>query len=248
MQEDIQTKVAARQMLLDELEAAKPAPLPQAVDQGKATVTGATTTPGAGTPYGNGAGDVDMDAEGEDEEAVTPAGMVGRPEGNSLAFSRQQEADEDDLFGDEGTEDGTAGGTAEEDGGGEAEGDEEEEDDEEGEEEDVDHGGVVAMGEEEEEMGEEEENEMAALLRTEFLVTEPSPAPMSAATPGAEAQAQADAYNALNDFTMAGGVDAMPLEAASSPAYEYPTEGIVGMRRLAEGVDEDDESSDDSED
>jgi transcription initiation factor TFIID subunit 7 len=101
-------------------------------------------------------------------------------------------------------------------------------------------------------MGEEEEDEMAAMLRAELgnLVTDSSPAAMSVGTPGAEAQAQADAYNALNNFAMAGGMEALPFEPASSPAYrEYSgVEGGVGMRRLAEGVEEDDDSSDESDD
>lgn len=281
MQADVQTKVSARQVLIDELEAAKPKPAPRpSAEPGKASAPASGLPSNAETPLQ----DVDMedaDAEGEDE-GVTPA--AARPDGESPAF---EEEDEEDLFGDEGTEDGTAAGTGDE--GGDGVDDGEGEEDAEGEEEDGGDEGEDASGDEEggdddadgegegdeegagvgareqggdgEEydedgdgvgMGDEEEDEMAAMLRAELgdLVTDSSPAAMSVGTPGAEAQAQADAYNALNNFAMAGGMEALPFEPASSPAYrEYSgVEGGVGMRRLAEGVEEDDDSSDESDD
>lgn len=241
LQDDVNTKVAVRQALLDEIEA-------KTADAGAAAATDdaakAAATPAAGDEErDDSAGLFDDDADGEGEfEGQTPAATPGMamatpmPEGESPAA----ESDED-LFGDDDDDDGdgeSVGATpaatpglptpAVPEGDAEGEGEEEDGDDAEG---DFEMGGDEDA---------EVMDEMALLLQAE-LGGQPDPGDIAAAAVSAtEAGADAAAL-ALDDLAAAGA-----LEAPSSYGFSG-VEGGVGMRRLASGVIAADDSSDDDD-
>lgn len=270
MQADIQAKNAARQALVDDLEARKPTktpdtPAPVSEAPSRAGIKGSMSgsgTPGAATPGLRDLEVDEMDADGEDDEgsyAATPAARTAA-EGETPRYASGDDADaygdddDDDLFGDadaDGEEDGGGGGeagdlsglAAQAVSGSGAEQSANTPGAGAGEDED---GGDDADGEE------DEDDPMAAMLREELGEM--------AAAPGTpmDQDARDDASRDILDQFAAASADAQgtgspyPAAHASSPAMDYSAvEGGVGMRRLAEGVapdDDEEESSDDSSD
>lgn len=267
MQADIQAKNAARQALVDDLEARKPTktpdtPAPAGDAQSRAGTKGRMS--GSGTPGATpGLRDLevdDMDADGEDDEgsyAATPAARTAA-EGETPRYASGDDADaygeddDDDLFGDadaDGEDDGTGGeagdlsGLAAQavsgPGGGQLAG----------------TPGVAADDDADGDTdGEEDEDDpMAAMLREELGEMAAVPGtPMDQDARDAASRDILDQFAAASNADAPGSGSPFPAAHASSPAMDYSAvEGGVGMRRLAEGVtpdDDEEESSDDSSD
>ncbi|TYJ55259.1 hypothetical protein B9479_004089 [Cryptococcus floricola] len=243
LQADIQTKIAARQAIVDELGQAEEGAAieatrqPLSIDEKASSPDdreGKESTAAAETPMPMDAdADVDMD-EGAYSEAPTPAGENQEVRDSSPVYSD----DGDDLFGDDDDddddgEDGPPLPLPEGD-----EQDEEHEDDED----------------------EGEEDEMARMLRAELDGLDQMGGDDPDALPIVQDQADVDAAAALDTYGMTdefggfenqeanaadlmasldfGNVEQMP---ASEPEY---IEGGAGQRRYAVGADDDDSSED----
>lgn len=231
LQGDITTKVTARQVLVDELESmddTRPTArkeqiaVPLGVDSSKDTSPSGLPTPAAVSQGRDDATEaMDVDAEGEEEEPITPAGQTPGQE-SSPAQATEGEEGEDDLFGDDQSHSEDTGAEDDED---DAEGEEDEED-------------IHAEG--------EGDDDMAAMLQAELAGSPATPDEQAQANAaaalsdfamagGLEQGDSTDQGDALRDYRL--GLAGM--------------EGGVGMRRLASGLgvaDDDDESSDDSDD
>jgi len=235
LQDDVNTKVAARQALLDAIEK-------KASDARKAAEPEPTQTEAEPEQEQEQEQEVDDDvadlfddyADEQDTPAGTPMATPGVPAATPLpgeSPAPEQESDDDDLFGDDGEDDEEeegedAASAAPE---GEADGD-----------------GDITM--EDDEM-----DEMALLLQAELgkdadvaaTITDPETLGEGAV---AAAEAELDAFAAME-----GGFTPQPVPSTGTPtgfSAALPTfgvEGGVGMRRLATGVEDDDSSGSDED-
>jgi transcription initiation factor TFIID subunit 7 len=257
LQEDVNTKVAARQALLEAIEAkaaaarkaAEPEPTqtePDAEAEGEAEAEGDEDMADLFDDY----------ADGEDTPVGTPMATPGLPAATPLPGESPApdiESDDEDLFGDgddddDGEGEGEGEGDAEGEGEGGEEGGEEGEGEGEGDDEDdeMDEDGDITM--EDDEM-----DEMALLLQAELGKEDAADVAATITDPetmgeGAVAAAEAE----LDAFARAeGGFTPMSLTGTPTDSNAalpmFGVEGGVGMRRLASGV-EDDSSGSEEED
>jgi transcription initiation factor TFIID subunit 7 len=249
---DMENKMASRQTLLDELDA-------QAAEKRASKNAPATSdlpAKGAAMPQDEDIVMNDLDAEGENLSISTPAGTTP-------AIGTPAVYEDDDLFGDE--EESVMGMDAEGDAGtprsayvgGEVDEDTGDHDDDEENEmarmlrESMGGGGDDDMGD----TGGIEDG-MASPMSLSGMVLASSPAP-------GQGESDEMAAAALADFADAEGLDEagdelasmmmreLEMSMAGGNANAFGVEGGVGMRRLASGiagVEDDDESSDDSDD
>lgn len=240
LQDDVNTKVTARQVLLDAIEKEQ--------SDARAAAEAAAPKPEVVVDDGDaGLFEEDGDAEGEMDSNATPAATPGL-----VGVTPAAAESDDDLFGDDGDESDTGTGVLNTpapaastpailDDEMDIDGGVEEMDalfDDDGE------GAGEDDGDEEMLDADDEMDEMAALLQAELGGNEPPPEADAGLSFDADLGAQAEAATAaLDEFVRESDAAAL----TNVPAFGV--EGGVGMRRLASGVaDDDDSDSADSQD